>query len=134
MLSIVGKLFAKVILNRIWPTIEAYLPEAQCSFRSGRSTVDMMFVLRQLQEKCREQHKELHLAFIDLVKAFDTVCRPLMWQLRIKVGIPPKVATIIQSLHEGMKATVTVGGESTDEFDVTYGGPSGSKYAVIFTP
>ena len=40
LLSIVGKLFAKVVLNRIWPSIKAYLSEAQCSFRGGRSKVD----------------------------------------------------------------------------------------------
>ena len=120
LLSIVGKLVAKVILNRIWPTIEQHLPEAQCSFRRGRSTVDM-FVLRQLQEKCREQRQELHLIFIDLVKGFDTVNRDIMWQLLRKIGIPDKIVNIIQSFHEGMRATVQVGGESTEEFEVTCG-------------
>ena len=54
LLSITGKLYACVILNRIWPVIEAHYPEEQCSFRGGRSTNDMMFALRQLIEKCRE--------------------------------------------------------------------------------
>jgi len=33
----------------------------------------MIFVARLLQEKCREQHRSLFFAFIDLTKAFDTV-------------------------------------------------------------
>ena len=56
LLSIAGKVLARVLLNRLVPTIaEEILPESQCGFRANRGTTDMVFVLRQLQEKCREQ-------------------------------------------------------------------------------
>ena len=35
--------------------------------------MDIIFSLRQLQEKCREQRKSLYIAFIDLTKGFDLV-------------------------------------------------------------
>ena len=35
----------------------------------------MIFSLRQLQEKCGEQRKHLHIALIDLTKAFDLISR-----------------------------------------------------------
>ncbi|PFX12563.1 hypothetical protein AWC38_SpisGene23457 [Stylophora pistillata] len=35
----------------------------------------MIFSLRQLQEKCKEQQQPLYIAFIDLTKAFDLVSR-----------------------------------------------------------
>jgi len=54
------------------------LPESQCGFRRGRSTIDMIFVARLLQEKCREQSRDLYLASIDPTKAFDTVNRELL--------------------------------------------------------
>ena len=31
----------------------------------------MIFAARQIQEKCREQHRDLYMVFIDLTKAFD---------------------------------------------------------------
>jgi len=31
-----------------------------------------------LQEKCKEQHRDLHIAFVDLTKAFDTANRSLL--------------------------------------------------------
>ena len=31
----------------------------------------MIFVARQFQEKCREQHKDLHITFVDLTKRLE---------------------------------------------------------------
>ena len=65
---------ARVLLNRLIPTIaQENTPESQCGFRSNRGTIDMIFVLRQIQKKCREQNMGLYAAFVDLTKAFDTV-------------------------------------------------------------
>ena len=57
------------MLNRPLTRVgEAILPENQCGFRRGRSTIDMVFVARLLQEKCREHLRPLYMAFIDLSK------------------------------------------------------------------
>ena len=60
LLSIVGKVFARVILIRLQKLAERIYPESQCGFRAERSTIDMVFSLRQLQEKCREQQMPLY--------------------------------------------------------------------------
>ena len=79
LLAVAGKVLAKVMLQRLIKNItESILPESQCGFRKNRSTVDMVFTTRQLQEKCREQHKYLFMAFVDLSKAFDTEERALV--------------------------------------------------------
>ena len=75
LLSVAGKIFARIILNRLITVSEQTLPEVQCGFMPSRSTVDMIFAVRQLQEKCIEQKKSLYSVFIDLIKAFDTVNR-----------------------------------------------------------
>ena len=63
--------------------VDRILPESQCGFRRGRSTIDMIFVARQLQEKCREQHQDLRLAFVVLTKAFDIINRDLFWNFLV---------------------------------------------------
>ena len=60
LLSIPGKVFARILLNRLSTVAESILPEAQCGFRPGRGTVDMIFSLKQIQEKCIEQNRPLH--------------------------------------------------------------------------
>ena len=74
-LSATGKIFTRVILNRLITVSEQTLPEAQCGSRPGRNTVDMIFAVVQLQEKCIEQNKSFYSVFIDLTKALDTVNR-----------------------------------------------------------
>ena len=55
LLSIVGKLFSMIILNRLVHTIvNGILPESQYGFCASRGTVDMIFSAQQLQEKRKE--------------------------------------------------------------------------------
>ena len=69
LLSVAGKIMARVVLSRLNFLADRVYPENQCGFRPGRSTVDMIFTLSQLQEKCVEQNRPLLMAFIDLTKA-----------------------------------------------------------------
>ena len=86
-LSIVGKAFARVLLKRLQLLADGIYPESQCGFRANRSTVDMIFSLRQLQEKCRsrEQRQPLFIACINLT-VIQTVHQ---WNL-----LPPSIASM----------------------------------------
>ena len=103
LLNIIGKLFAKVVLMKLQVLAERIYPESQCGFREKRATIDMIFSLRQLQEKCREQGKPLHVAFIDLTKAFDLVSRDGHFKILAKIGCPPTLLSIVKSFHDNMK-------------------------------
>ena len=79
LLSTAGKILAKILLKRLQTIAELILPESQCGFRNSRSTIYMIFTLRQLQEKSVEQQHNLYMIFINLSKAFDTVDRSTLW-------------------------------------------------------
>ena len=106
LLSVIGKVFVKVILIRLQKLAKCVYPESQCGFRAGRSTTDMVYSLRQLQEKCREQQMPLYLTFIDLTKASDLVSRDGLFQILPKIGCPAKLQNMIESFHTNMKGTV----------------------------
>ena len=90
LLSIIGKVFARVVLVRLQVLAERIYPESQCGFRSKRSPMDIIFSIRQLQEKCREQQQmPLYIAFIDLTKALDLVSRQGLFHLLKMIGCPP---------------------------------------------
>ena len=130
LLSVVGKVFARVALTKLQILAERTLPESQCGFRTGRSTIDMIFSVRQLQEKCREQRRPLFIAFIDLTKAFDLVSRRGLFNLLEKIGCPPKLLSVISSFHNNMKGTVNYDGATSVPFDIH----SGVKQGCVLAP
>ncbi|VDL90523.1 unnamed protein product [Schistocephalus solidus] len=74
LLNIVGKIFARILLNRLNGHLEqGLIPENQFGFGRHRDTTDMNFALRQLQEICQAMLTHFYTAFVDLMKAFDTV-------------------------------------------------------------
>ena len=130
LLSVVEKVFARVVLMRLQVLAERVYPESQCGFRAERSTVDMIFSVRQLQEKCREQQMPLYIAFIDLTKAFDLVSRTGLFQLLKKIGCPPQLLSITASFHHDMKGIVSYDGEASDPFVIK----SGVKQGCVLAP
>ena len=130
LLSIVGKVYARVVLARLQKLADRVYPESQCGFRAKRSTIDMVFSIRQLQEKCREQNMPLYVAFIDLTKAFDLVSREGLFQILPKIGCPPKLLSIIESFHNNMKGTVQFDGRLSDSLDIR----SGVKQGCVLAP
>ena len=114
---------------RLQTLSEKHLPESQCGFRPGRGTTDMIFTLRQIQEKCREQILPLYICFIDFRKAFDSVPRDMLWRVLGRYGCPGKFINIIKLFHEGMEAQVMIGGELSDTFPVTNGVKQGCTLA-----
>ena len=130
LLSITGKAIARIVRKRLQTLAERVLPESQCGFRAGRSTTDMIFTLRQLQEKCREQCMPLYIAFVDLTKAFDTVCRSALYKVLKSIGCPPKLLQLVISFHEDMKACIQFDGSTSDCFDVR----NGVKQGCVLAP
>jgi len=130
LLSVAGKLLAREMLIRLLTyVVDTVVPEAQCGFRRAWSTTGMIFVARLLQEKCREQHRDLFIAFIDLTKAFDTVSRDLLWQVLGKFGCPPHFLSILREFHTDMSARVVQGGELSKSFGVNTGVKQGCVLA-----
>ena len=89
--SIVGKVYARVILIRLQKLAERIYPESQCDILAELSTLDMIVSLRQLQVKCREQHMPLYIDVIDLTKAFDLVSRDGLFKVLQKIGYQSKL-------------------------------------------
>lgn len=82
-----GLLIVLLKVNRgsIADAREGILSEEQCGFRLRRSTIDMMFVVRRLQEPVWKD-TPLYMYFIDLTKAYVSVDRTLLWVVVAATG------------------------------------------------
>lgn len=81
--------------------------------------MDMIFAVRQLQEKCKEQNRELYTIFVDLAKAFDTVSREGLWCIMSKFGCPDRFILMVRQFHDRMTAHIQDNGEASEAFPVT---------------
>lgn len=97
---------------------ERVYPEAQCRFRAETSTIDKIFKLRQLQEKCQGQRKPLYIAFIDLTKAFYPVFRKGLSDLLQRFGCPHKLQRMIAF---SVKEPSSTKGSTSDPFPFNSG-------------
>ena len=75
LVSHAGKLSLKIVASRLshYCETEELLPEEQCGFRRARPTIDMLFVVRRLQELGRQRIIPQYVCFIDLQRAYDSV-------------------------------------------------------------
>ena len=67
------KLFERLILERITPTVETILPREQAGFRAGRSTADQVTLLTEDIEQGFEAKLKSGVVLVDLTAAYDTV-------------------------------------------------------------
>ena len=105
-------------------------PDSLCGFCSGRGTVDMIFCVRQLQEKTRAQQIPLHVVLVYLTKAFDYVNREVLFTVLKKVGCPPILLDLIKSFHENMQGTAQVDGMISEPFPTV----NSVKHGYVLAP
>ena len=75
-------LYSRLLNERLIQVVEQHrlLGEIQNGFRKGRTSSDNAFVLDTILWKEKARRKKVHLAFLDLVKAYDTVNRDILWR------------------------------------------------------
>ena len=129
LLNIVGKLFAKSVLMKLRVLAERIYPESQYGCRTKRATIDMIFSLRKLQEKCSELWKLLTLPLLTWPR-HSTWWADGLLKIPVKIGCPPTLLSIVKSFHDNMKGTVLYDGATSDPFNIL----SGVKSKAVSLP
>ena len=85
--------------------------------------VNMIFSVRQVQEKYIEQKLDMFSVFIDLMKAFDTVNREALWSILAWYSCLQKFIWIIRLCHFSMTGQVLSNDDQSDPFKISNGSP-----------
>ena len=101
LLSIPGKVFNRIILNKLKDIVDPNLRDNQAGFRKNRSCVDQITTLRLIVEQSLEWNSSFYINFIDYQKAFDSVDGDMLWKIMRHYGIPEKIVNLVRSLYVG---------------------------------
>lgn len=115
-LCVVMKVFMKIILNRMVNVIDKLLRKEQAGFRSGKSCIDLINILRIIIEQAVEFRSPLYLLFIDYEKAFDSIDRECIWAELHNIGVPTKIVSIIRASYENFSCRVLHDGCTSEPF------------------
>ena len=123
LLSVLGKLFTRLLNNRLDDWAEKYriYIEAQNGFRRGRGTVDSAFILSNIISSFLENGKKLYAFFVDYSKAFDFVVHDNLWYKLLKLGLRGKIIHILRSMYSCMKTKVFNNCEKSEPFECKLG-------------
>ena len=121
LLSVVGKVYGRVLANRLREGTDRWLSEEQCGFREGRGCVDQLFVVRQACEKYLAKGRESFWAFMDLEKAYDRIDRAALWTVLGFYGVGGKLLAAVKSFYKNSRACVRVGDRESESFEVKVG-------------
>ena len=66
--------------------VHRLLGEVQNGFRRERRTTDNSFILDSVLMKAKSANQDVHLCYIDISKAYDSVNRSILWNKLVKMG------------------------------------------------
>jgi hypothetical protein len=101
--------------------VEDKLEECQMGFRTNRSTIDNLFIVRNIIEKCHEFNIEFHNVFSDYTQAFDAVFRDKIIKCLNNKGVPSKLMKLIAKTLQDAKARIKINETFTEKFEFSTG-------------
>ena len=121
-LLIPGKVFSRIILEKIREKTERFTRNTQCGLRSNRGTINAIFVIRQVMQKSSERGVRLHFNFVDFKNAFDKICRTSLWNMIRAVDINSNnIVNIIENIYNKTICSLVIDGYQTGWFEVVVG-------------
>ena len=131
LLSILYKMYERMILARILPTVEEKLTPDQAGFRAGKSCCDQLLNLTQYIEDGFEKKMITGTVFVDLTAAYDTVNHRILLLKVAKTIRNKRIVGIIQSLLRNRRFFVEMDGRKSRWKSQKNGLPQGSVLSPI---
>ena len=87
-------------------------------FEKNYSTIDHLFTLVSMIKKCLygQRRSKLYVAFIDYLKAFDSVDRDILWVVLQKIQTSTKMLCMLQGIYNSVQSCVRWGPEMSEFF------------------
>lgn len=119
LLSSISKIFTKILSQKVISATG--ISDEQQGFRKNWSTIDGIFIIRQLIEGSIEYDKPLYLCFVDFTQAFDRVRLNDVLKTLRNNHVNENIITIIKELNTNTKTKINIRGNLTEEIPIMTG-------------
>jgi hypothetical protein len=123
-----SKIYQHILNVRLNCCHESLCPEFSNGFRPGRGTSDANSIFQTALRKRQEHGQTSWVLFLDIIKAFDAVDRHWLWKVLMRVGISPKMVSVLLTLCANPAGELTVEGVART---MKFGGGSGQQGKML---
>lgn len=133
LVSVFSKIFTTLLNQRLlsWAESSGALTEFQFGFRTGKSTVDAIYVLHGLITHSLTNKEKLFSAFVDFRKAFDRVDRRFLWYKLLVSGCSSRMIKMIKSIYQKVNICIRSNGQYSDYFENYVGVKQGEPLSPL---
>jgi hypothetical protein len=128
--DIASKCVSSIIASRLTKHLATFSIDEQCGSMIKKGCADATFPLKLALQTLREHNQEAYILFVDLVKAYDTVNREMLWIILDRLGVPPQMITVLKKLYTDVTIHMKVG-TKTQSFGSTCGVKQGDNLGPI---
>lgn len=124
----ISKIIEKIINKRLINYLNTFeiLADTQYGFRNNRSTEDAVTALTTYIADQVDRGNKCLAVYLDLKKAFDTVCVPTLLIKLENVGIRDTALSLLKEYLSNRTQKVKIGQLVSSELNITFGVPQGS--------
>ena len=99
LLSVASKLVSSIIATRLGKHFLDVGLDEQCGGVFGKGCIDGTYNVKQALHTLSQHGADSYVIFADLVKAYDTVDRELLWKVMSRCGCPEELIFVLRKLY-----------------------------------
>ena len=104
-LSRLGRLYSKCLERRIRGVVPVFTA-FQRAFLPGRCTTDACMLLHLAISATLKRGGQLWVAFLDIRKAYPSVCRDFLWAKMFILGVPRRLVNAVRAIYAAARSAV----------------------------
>ena len=112
LMDVCSKIFGKMTSNRLYTLLKRHGTKYQFGSTPDVGCQDGSFSIKSLLHLRRQHNLPTFVAFVDLVKAYDTANHDLLLVILGKYGAPPKLVSAIRRMYTNLKVILKIGTET----------------------
>lgn len=131
LLQVSYKLYTSVLTNRLQTLPPTIFTLHQLGFCKGMSAQLALRTVVDAVEEAKLHNKEIHVAFIDFKKAFDSISHHAVYEALAHYGTGDRFGQVIKQLYHNCMAHININGTNSNTFPILRGVRQGDMLSLL---